>query len=216
MFEQYDAVKALKEPDLYLIKDCSSDMLAVRKRTRAELLSVYGQLSDIDINGVPQIFSIEQDGPYLSVIREYIPGMTLAEVLREGGRFSEKQAEELIGKLCDILSAIHSLTPPIVHRDIKPSNIILKEDGGICLIDFDAARQYKGDGEGDTQHIGTHGYAAPEQYGFGETDARADIYAVGILLKELLGENITQQFSGIISTCSAISKRGGAEKSTVA
>ena len=43
MFEQYDAVKALKEPDLYLIKDCSSGMLAVRKRTRAELFSVYGQ-----------------------------------------------------------------------------------------------------------------------------------------------------------------------------
>ena len=91
MFEQYDAVKALKEPDLYLIKDCSSGMLAVRKRTRTELLSVYGQLSDLDINGIPRIFSIEQDYQYLSIIREYIPGKTLAEALREGVRFSEKK-----------------------------------------------------------------------------------------------------------------------------
>ncbi|MBR5292107.1 MAG: serine/threonine protein kinase [Clostridia bacterium] len=201
MFEQYDAVKALKEPDLYLIKDCSSGMLAVRKRTRTELLSVYGQLSDIDINGIPRIFSIEQDGQYLSIIREYIPGKTLAEALREGVRFSEKEATEKIIALCDILSVVHSLTPPIIHRDIKPSNIILQEDGGICLIDFDAARQYKGDGGGDTQHIGTHGYAAPEQYGFGETDARADIYAVGILLKELLGESISPHLNEIIAAC---------------
>ena len=201
MFEQYDAVKALKEPDLYLIKDCSSGMLAVRKRTRTELLSVYGQMSDLDINGIPRIFSIEQDGQYLSIIREYIPGKTLAEALREGVRFSEKEATEKIIALCDILSVVHGLTPPIIHRDIKPSNIILKEDGGICLIDFDAARQYKGDGGGDTHHIGTHGYAAPEQYGFGETDARADIYAVGILLKELLGESISPHLNEIIAAC---------------
>ena len=201
MFEQYDAVKALKEPDLYLIKDCSSGMLAVRKRTRTELLSVYGQLSDLDINGIPRIFSIEQDGQYLSIIREYIPGKTLAEALREGVRFSDKEATEKIIALCDILSVVHSLTPPIIHRDIKPSNIILKEDGGICLIDFDAARQYKGDGGGDTHHIGTHGYAAPEQYGFGETDARADIYAVGILLKELMEERASQEIKEVISTC---------------
>ena len=201
MFEQYDTVKALKEPDLYLIKDCSTGVLAVRKRTRPELRSVYAQLSDVCHKGIPAIFDIHEEGNHISIIREYIPGITLSEALAEGRRFSEKEASELIGKLCDILSAIHGLTPPIVHRDIKPSNIILKEDGGICLIDFDAARQYKGDGGGDTHHIGTHGYAAPEQYGFGETDARADIYAVGILLKELMKERSSQEIKEVISTC---------------
>lgn len=201
MFEQYDTVKALKDPNLYLIKDCLTGTLAVRKRTRSELLCVYGRLSELHIKGIPQIYSVEQDGPYLSVIREYIPGRTLTEVLCEGASFSDKEAVRLIGELCDILTVLHGLTPPIIHRDIKPSNIILREDGGISLIDFDAARQYKGNAAGDTQHIGTHGYAAPEQYGFGETDARADIYAVGILLKDLLGENITDRFNEIISTC---------------
>ena len=201
MFEQYDTVKALKEPDLYLIKDCSTGVLAVRKRTRPELRSVYAQLSDVCHKGIPAIFDIHEEGNHISIIREYIPGITLSEALAEGRRFSEKEASELIGKLCDILSAIHGLTPPIVHRDIKPSNIILKEDGGICLIDFDAARQYKGDRAEDTHHIGTRGYAAPEQYGFGETDARADIYAVGILLKELMEERASQEIKEVISTC---------------
>jgi len=201
MFEQYDTVTALKEPDLYLIKDCSTGVLAVRKRTRPELRSVYAQLSDVCHKGIPAIFDIHEEGNHISIIREYIPGKTLAEALREGVRFSEKEATEKIIALCDILSVVHSLTPPIIHRDIKPSNIILKEDGGICLIDFDAARQYKGNGGGDTHHIGTHGYAAPEQYGFGETDARADIYAVGILLKELLGESISPHLNEIIAAC---------------
>jgi len=201
MFEQYDTVKELKEPNLYLIKDCASGTLAVRKRTRAELLSLYTQLSKVSCKGIPKIYFVEQDGPYLSVIREYIPGVTLCEALANGASFGEREVKDMAVSLCDALSVLHSLTPPVIHRDIKPSNIILKQDGGICLIDFDAARQYKGDGGGDTYHIGTHGYAAPEQYGFGETDARADIYAVGILLKELLGENISAPLTNIITTC---------------
>lgn len=201
MFEQYDTIRALKEPDLYLIKDYKTGVLAVRKRTRIELLSLYHQLSNIHHKGMPKIFSAEQEGRYLTVIREYIPGKTLSEALLDGVSFTSREIKDIMVSLCDILSVMHGLTPPVIHRDIKPSNIILKEGGGICLIDFDAARQYKGDGNGDTQHIGTHGYAAPEQYGFGETDARADIYAAGILLKELAEKNGIADFKEIISVC---------------
>lgn len=200
MFDMYDTIKALKEPDLHLIKDADTGAIAVRKRTRCELLPLYEQLSSAHITGIPEILSLEEYNGSLTVIRQYISGKPLGQLLSEGKVFSKKEAVDIASSLCDILTAIHSLIPPVIHRDIKPSNIILSDSGELYLIDFDAARQYKGDGE-DTQHIGTHGYAAPEQYGFGETDARADIYAVGILLKELLGENIPTDLGEVISTC---------------
>jgi len=200
MFELYDTVKTLKEPDLHLIKDADTDTLAVRKRTRSELLPLYQQLSRADLSGIPKIFSLEEENGHLIVIREYICGKNLSEALAEGKTFSKKEAVEIITSLCNTLSAVHSLIPPIIHRDIKPSNIILTDNGSVYLIDFDAARQFKG-GSKDTEHIGTHGYAAPEQYGFGETDARADIYAVGILLRELLGDDIPKDINDIIATC---------------
>ena len=87
---------------------------------------------------------------------------------------------------CDILIYLHGLERPIIHRDIKPQNIIVKPDGKISLIDFDTARVYQSDSKSDTQFIGTREYAPPEQYGFSQTDARTDIYSVGVVLGWLL------------------------------
>lgn len=86
-------------------------------------------------------------------------------------------------RLCDILQALHTHMPPVVHRDIKPENIIVKPEGDIALIDFDIARAVKAGAGTDTVFFGTKGYAPPEQYGFGQTDSRADIYAFGVLLR---------------------------------
>jgi serine/threonine protein kinase len=72
-----------------------------------------------------------------------------------------------------------------VHRDIKPENVILRETGAV-LIDFDASRIYKEAQENDTKVLGTTGYAAPEQYGIAQTDGRADIYSLGVLMNVML------------------------------
>lgn len=89
-------------------------------------------------------------------------------------------------ELCTVLEFLHA--KDIIHRHIKPSNILHAKDGHIRLIDFDAARMPKEDLEQDTRLLGTRGYAPPEQYGFAQTDARADIYSLGVTFEQLLGD----------------------------
>jgi Serine/threonine protein kinase len=85
--------------------------------------------------------------------------------------------------LAEILRYLHSVAPhPIIYRDMKPSNVIIDREGRVRLVDFGIARHYKAGQDSDTKHIGTHGYAAPEQYGSNQTDARSDIYSLGVTI----------------------------------
>ena len=86
-------------------------------------------------------------------------------------------------QLCRGLSVLHSLGA--VHRDIKPENVILRGDEAV-LIDFDASRIVKAEHDADTVILGTVGFAAPEQYGLSQSDERADIYSLGVLLNVML------------------------------
>lgn len=92
----------------------------------------------------------------------------------------------VIRSLCDILHKLHGNLPPIIHRDIKPSNIIFSSDGVVKLIDFNAARELRAEQNEDTRLMGTRRFAAPEQYGFGQSDPRTDIYALGITFYYML------------------------------
>lgn len=92
-----------------------------------------------------------------------------------------------VGKaLCLLLEQIHGMEPPVIHRDIKPENVILSPTGEPCLIDFDIAREYKSGQEADTVFMGTRCTAAPEQYGYAQTDERTDLYALGVTLRYML------------------------------
>ena len=88
--------------------------------------------------------------------------------------------------LCEILMRLHSMDPPIIHRDLKPSNIIVTGYDNVYLLDYNAARHYRRDAERDTDTklLGTQGYAAPEQYGFGESSPQTDLYSIGRILQE--------------------------------
>jgi len=89
-------------------------------------------------------------------------------------------------QLCDALEVLHGCNPPIIHRDIKPSNILVTTDGVLKIIDFDASRQYNAEKHtSDTRLLGTIEYAAPEQFGYAQTDIRSDIYSAGVVLSEL-------------------------------
>ena len=139
-------------------------------------------LGELDHPGLPRYYGRYSNNKKVCLVREYIDGVTLNAYVTE----RQLPLEEIIEKmteLCDILELLHSHKPQIVHRDIKPENIIVRPNGKIALIDFDIARTVKEGGETDTVFFGTKVYAPPEQYGFGQTDSRADIYSFGVLLR---------------------------------
>lgn len=157
---------------------------AVRKTLHRSLLSIYCALMDTDCPSLPKVLSIEATAKSLTVVEEYIPGRTLQQVIdqRQG---AEEEAVFAMGRdICAALQVIHSMTPPVIHRDIKPSNIILSDSGRYVLIDFDASRRFAEEAAEDTVLLGTFGYAAPEQYGFSQTDARSDIFSLGATMYE--------------------------------
>lgn len=166
-------------------------VLLVRDRSTGERMiyrelpgggDVYRLLLGVDCPQLPHILAVEDTPGGAAVLEEYIPGDTLAFLL-ENGPLPEDRALAVAGQLCRALETLHGLD--IVHRDIKPENVILR-GGDAVLIDFDASRLYKREVTTDTRVMGTTGYAAPEQFGFSQTDARADIYSMGVLLNEMV------------------------------
>lgn len=120
-------------------------------------------------------------------VMEFVNGETLEKRLREANAPAfEQDALRWTIQMARVLDYLHSQNPPIIYRDLKPGNVILGPDGTIKFIDFGVARTHKAGKAKDTVAIGTFGYAPPEQYGKGQTDARSDIYTLGATLYHLL------------------------------
>lgn len=142
-------------------------------------------LQMLDRPALPQHVASYEDERSAVTVRTYIDGLPLDRYAREND-LDEQDIAGIVAKLCDVLAYLHHRPEPIIHRDIKPENVIMRPDGSVALIDFDIARTYRAGGEADTVFFGTRAYAAPEQYGFAQTDCRADIYSLGVLLRCLL------------------------------
>lgn len=139
------------------------------------------QRSGVILHGVPRLVECLRSGDELSVVTEFIEGRTLGELVRDEGA-SERLATGIMPALCDAVFELHALLdPPLIHRDLKPSNVIVRSDGRPFVIDFGIARAWDGKADADTVRFGTRAYAPPEQFGFGQTDARSDVYALGKL-----------------------------------
>ena len=130
--------------------------------------------------GLPAFAGVYENDLMRCTLREYIPGRTLDKVAAEG--MSEAQVREIGLGLCAVLRRLHSQDPPVIHRDIKPQNVVLTDTGEVFLIDFGISRRYDSAAGEDTVFAGTRGFAAPEQYGFAQTDCRSDIFSLGVLL----------------------------------
>lgn len=160
----------------------------VRKRIdlAAHLGSAYEVLARLAREGVrlqhlPRVIDCYKTQTQLVVVLEYVPGATLAQMVGERGA-SLALARTVFPQICDAADELHrAVTPPIIHRDLTPRNVIVAPRG-IFLIDLGIARQYRDGAAADTQRFGTRPYAPPEQYGFGQTDVRSDVYALGVLL----------------------------------
>lgn len=136
---------------------------------------------------LPRIEECYTTGDELVVVSEYVQGETLAEVVYRCDP-SVALAADVFPRLCDAVSELHgAFDPPIIHRDLKPSNVILSQNA-LTLIDFGIARTYDAGADSDTHRFGTRAYAPSEQFGFGQTDVRSDVYALGMLLYYLLTE----------------------------
>lgn len=143
---------------------------------------VYHTMQTLCCPHLPTIVSVEQKQETVYVLEEYICGDRLDDLLSVE-HLTEEQASKIIRHLALALRELHRMG--IVHRDVKPENVILRGDEAV-LIDFDASRIGKPSASMDTQVMGTAGYAAPEQYGFSQTDARSDVYALGVLFNVML------------------------------
>jgi serine/threonine-protein kinase len=184
---------AVKEMSDAAITDPLEKQQAVEAfRREAELLS---QLSHPNIPKVTDFFS---EGGKQYLVMEYVDGQTLEEILEQRGRpFSEHEVRPWLEQLCGVLDYLHCCSPPVIFRDLKPANIMVNQTGQIKLIDFGIARLFKSGKTSDTQVLGTPGYAAPEQHGQRQSDARSDIYALGVTLHRLLTNHdpVTTPFS---------------------
>lgn len=120
------------------------------------------------------------------IAMEYVDGQTLEDVMIDSGRpIAWEQVATWGMRLCDVLTYLHSLQPPIIYRDLKPSNVMVTPSREIKLIDFGIARWLKPAQEHDTAQLGTDGYAPLEQYA-SHSEPRSDLYALGATLYHLM------------------------------
>jgi serine/threonine-protein kinase len=141
----------------------------------------------------PNIVSIQDQGwneggpPAVFLVMELVEGSTLRDLLHQSGSFSTDQAMRFITPILSALAAAHQLG--IIHRDIKPENILISNDGRIKVADFGLARNTSLAQTMTAESsvvLGSVSYLSPEQVQRGIADARSDVYAIGILLFEML------------------------------
>lgn len=196
-----------EKKNIVLVQDIRNSELCVKKTLDIYSRDVYEQLASVRIEGVPAVKECVADDGKLIVVEEYVQGRSLKQILDEQGLLNEEQAYDIAVQLADILVRLHQLEPAIVHRDIKPSNIIIEKNGHVNLIDFNAARHVNADKNEDTRMLGTVYFAAPEQFGFGQSDERTDIYGLGATINYIMtgdkpGAGIAEcRFSDILKKC---------------
>lgn len=171
--------------NVLLVKSSTSNIVYVKKYISAKQAEMYKYIQQNRFHGIPQIIDLYIENGCYVLIEEYIEGKTLQQLIDEKSTiFTPERVYEIARCLCDILKPIHQ--SKIVHRDISASNIIYSFDNQIYLIDFGNSRTVKNRQSTDTEYIGTQHYAAPEQFGFSQSDYRTDIFAIGILCNVLL------------------------------
>lgn len=179
-YEEIELIKQSAKSTVHLVREKDSGKIFIRKVLKGQH-PVYTVLQEHSHPFLPAVHEVVVTDDTTTVVEEYIEGEPSGNE-----ELTQAQFLSLVGELCSVLEFLHG--QGIIHRDVKPSNIIMSKDGHIRLIDFDAARQPKDDLEQDTVLLGTRGFAPPEQYGFAQTDERADIYSLGVTLTRLGGK----------------------------
>lgn len=191
----YSELYHFDETSQDLVIDKTTGRVMIRKVLDNYDINVFDWLKDNSNIHIPAVYSFYEENDQLTVFEEYIQGDTLDSILKKVN-IDYQEKIRIIFDICDALIFLHSAPTPIIHRDIKALNIMLTNDRIVKLVDFDASKTFHPGKNKDTTLIGTVGSAAPEQYGFRQSDARTDIYSMGILIKELFPND--KRFNKII------------------
>ena len=167
-----------------LVRDRVTGVLCVKKVLDFYDPYVYGYLIDNHDPHIPQMYDFWEEEDKLVVVESYIKGRTLDEYLAQEGLDRDGKMR-IMGEILDGIEFLHNAPVPIIHRDLKAENIMIDNAGNVKIIDYDAAKTFKPGESKDTVLIGTMGSAAPEQYGFAQSDPRTDIFAIGVLLRHI-------------------------------
>lgn len=134
--------------------------------------------------GLPRTLELIDEAGTLSLVEELVGGRTLRDVVERDGPQPWRRVLDMGLDLLEVLAWLHR--HDIIHRDLKPENVLLCDDGAVRLIDLGAARRWRVGATRDTVPLGTPGFAAPEQYGRAQTDARTDLYSLAAVLHHAL------------------------------
>ena len=175
-------------PTKWAIKEMKKEGLSEEERAEAvELFQTEARLlSELRHRNLPRIVDFFEQDSQLYLVMDYVEGQTLESRLAAGGPLSVNFALELCLQIADVLDYLHTRDNPIVFRDFKPGNVMLTPNDEVKLVDFGIARVFKKGASTDTKALGTPGYAAPEQYGKGQSGPRTDLYAFGATIHHVL------------------------------
>ena len=191
LYHELEIIKENENKRLVLVKNKIDHLLYLKREIPAYNKEVYYQLAKNQIKQIPKIYQLQEIGNKIVVIEEYINANTLEEYVLNN-KINKQESLLIFKQICNIVKELHNLKPPVIHRDIKPSNIFY--DGSkVHLFDFDISRNYQGDKNKDTYILGSVGYAAPEQFGFRQTNQQSDIYALGVLLNFILTKKLPNE-----------------------
>lgn len=190
VYKTVEVIKVTESKRIELVYNQINHLYYIKRELKQFDYDTYQRLKDNPCDGfigIIDLFLVEEQ---LIIIEEFMNAPTLDTVLLND-YLSHEQILQIMDDICDTIHFLHKLNPPVIHRDIKPENIFYYRHHAI-IFDFDISREFDSSKTKDTQLMGSVGYAAPEQFGFSQSDSRSDVYALGVLLNVLLTKQFPQ------------------------
>lgn len=190
LFHKYDLIRQLGaggSGNVFLAMDRHLErFVAIKESRESASLEEMKLLRELEHPGLPVVFDYFKERGSAWIVMEYIEGMTLRQYLSRHKRVDESQAVKWMLELCRIVYYLHDRHPAVIYRDLKPENIMIRQDGRLKLIDLGGAIRFACGRESAELCAGTEGYCPRQQWKKGRGDVSWDIYAMGMVLYEML------------------------------
>lgn len=181
-YKKLTVLSSTSKCETVLAMNTDTNQIVVFKTMEKHAHDVYMKLTKLNNINVVKVEDCFLHNDKCIAVEEFVNGNRLCDIL--ANKIDIALIGSYIKQICDGLKDVHKLG--IVHRDLQPKNIIITNENKLKIIDFDIARIKKENASNDTELWGTAGYAAPEQFGFAQTDERSDIYSLGVIIDEMI------------------------------